>query len=216
MKDKDSKSIEHIYLLSVLSEGKYWSKKTKEYYKQIVNDFVQNNIDLFQYHNLDYILNDSRSINALLLIKDLPKSIMIFLSELNNYQSNHYGNYDDNILYNLYFNLPDVIKKRSQPKKEELNQIYRGDSQRYSKHILSFAIGQYAKDNAKYWGENVFPLSDLKTYQGILDLTKFRNALEKTYGIKKARALTDFFEFGDDENEVLVFGGEWKQPYKDL
>lgn len=184
--------------------------------KQIANQFVQDNHDLFKYHNLDYILNNKRSISSLILIKDIPKSVMMFLNELSDYQSNHYGNYDDDVLYNLYFSLPDIIKKRSFPKKQELNQIYRGDSERHSKNILSFAIGQYAKENAKYWGENVYPLSDLKSYKGILDLTKLRNALEKTYGIKKASALTSFFEFGDDENEVLVFGGIWKKPYNDL
>jgi len=178
--------------------------------KEIAKKFVEDNVDMFKFHNLHYILNNRRSVKQLISIKDLPVSIMMFLNELNEYQSNHYGSYDDSYLYELYFNLPDIIKKRSQPRKEEIHQIYRGDNQKSEKNILSFAIGEFAKENAKIWGNEVYNLSDLKSYKGILDLTRLRTALERTFGIKKARALTSFFEFGDDENEVLVFGGIWK------
>ena len=181
------------------------------YQKQIADQFVKDNQNLFQYHNLNYILKNERAIKDLVMIKDIPKSIMLFLNELSSYQSNHYGNYDDVELYKFYFNLPDIIKLRSRPKKEELNQIYRGDSGKNEKAILSFAIGKYAKENVKLFGNVILSLSDLKSYEGIMDLTKLRTALEKTYGIKKTRALTTFFEYGDDENEVLVFGGKWKE-----
>lgn len=178
--------------------------------KEIAKKFVKDNMDIFQYHNLNYILNNARAIKGLILIKDLPVSIMVFLNELSNYQSNHYGSYDDSNLYKAYFELPDIIRKRSQPRREEMSQIYRGDNQKSEKNILSFAVGEYAKENAKNWGNEVYPLSDLKTYKAILDLTKLRTALERTFGKKKSNTLTSFFEFGDDENEVLVFGGIWK------
>jgi hypothetical protein len=201
MRDKDQILLEDVYQKVI---------NNSEEYKQIANQFVQNNQDLFQYHNLNYILKNKRSIKDLVSIKDIPKSVMLFLNELSEYQSNHYGNYNDTELYKFYFNLPDIIKLRSSPKKEELNQIYRGDSGKNEKAILSFAAGKYSKENVKLFGNIILSLSDLKSYKGIIDLTKLRTALEKTYGIKKTKALTTFFEYGDDENEVLVFGGKWK------
>lgn len=141
---------------------------------------------------------------------DLSEDILIFLGELSSYQSNHYGTYNVSGLYTAYSKLNSNFKKKLTPSRKKLNNSFRGDDGIRSKAVMSFTYNsdqQKAKRNAAFYGKYVFPFSALNNYENVLDTS----LLSKYFGSVLWNKITDIYAIGDDENEILVFGGRWKE-----
>lgn len=141
---------------------------------------------------------------------DLSENILNFLGELSSYQSNHYGSYDSSSLYNAYSKLSDNFKKENSANRNKLKNAFRGDDGSNTKPVMSFTTHQNAeisKSNASFYGTNVRSLKQhLKSYENSLDVS----LLQKYFGTVLWNKITDYYSIGDDENEILIFGGIWK------
>lgn len=141
---------------------------------------------------------------------DLSEDILIFLGELSSYQSNHYGSYNVSRLYNAYSKLNSNFKKSMIPSRKKLKNSFRGDDGIRSKSVISFTYNSdhyKAKKNASFYGKYVLPFSALENYDGLLDTS----LLSKYFGSVLWNKITNIYEIGDDENEILVFGSNWKE-----
>ena len=76
--------------------------------------------------------------------------------------------------------------------------IFRGADGTSYKAVMSFTSN---KKYAESFGTYVMPLSLLASYEGLADTNKI---------VKTAKAMKIEAEIGDDEGEVLVFDGKWK------
>lgn len=143
------------------------------------------------------------------LSNQLPKPFLDFFHELALYQSNHYGSYHSQPLYNAYTNLPNDFKLKTQPQKSQLLNIFRGDDGYNAKPVLSFTYNKsqsIAKNNASRYGKYIISLNNLKHYDGLLDTNKLVNY----FGKKLWNQITNNYPIGDDENEILAFGVKFK------
>lgn len=119
-----------------------------------------------------------------------------FITNLENYQSNHYGTYDRQILLDSYINLPDTIKKKIANTKKD---IYRGADGLSYRAVVSFTTN---KKYAETFGTYLLPLSLLSSYVGMTNTDKI---------VKLAKSMKIKSNIGDDEGEILVFDPNWKE-----
>lgn len=118
-----------------------------------------------------------------------------FINSLEMYQSNHYGSYDRTILLDAYIKLPDEIKNKIAYIKKN---IFRGCDGLSYRAVMSFTSNERY---AKTFGTFVLPLSQLQSYLALVDTAKIT---------KVSKAMKVESNVGDDEGEVLVFDGKWK------
>jgi hypothetical protein len=141
---------------------------------------------------------------------DLSETLLNFLGELSYYQSNHYGSYDSKDLYNLYNQLNKEFKKECTPNRNKLKNAYRGSDSKDFKPVLSFTThsdNEISKKNANIYGSQIFSLKDhLISYENALDVS----LLKSYFGSVLWNKITNIYSIGDDENEILIFGGVWK------
>lgn len=141
---------------------------------------------------------------------DLSENLLNFLGELSFYQSNHYGLYDSTTLYNAYNKCSKEFKKECTPNRNKIKNSFRGSDSKETKSVLSFSTHsnyQTAKNNAGFYGNNVYSLKEhLQSYENALDLSLLKNY----FGTVLWNKITNIYSIGDDENEILIFGGVWK------
>ena len=141
---------------------------------------------------------------------DLSENLLNFLGELSAYQSNHYGSYDSKDLYNLYNTLNKEFKKECTPNRNKLKNAFRGSDAKDIKPVLSFTThssNEISRKNANLYGSQIYSLKDhLISYENALDLS----LLKSYFGAVLWNKLTNIYSIGDDENEILIFGGVWK------
>lgn len=118
-----------------------------------------------------------------------------FINSLEAYQSNHYGNYDRTILLNCYKALPETLKKKIIHSKKD---IFRGCDGLSYRAVMSFTTNERY---AKTFGTFVLPFSLLSSYEALANTDKI---------VKLAKSMKVESNVGDDEGEVLVFDGKWK------
>lgn len=119
-----------------------------------------------------------------------------FLQELEEYQSNHYGNYNRQELVDAYRQLPMTIKKYLAAK--NLQNLYRGCDGLTEKPAISFTD---KKSNAFIYGSFAIPFSMVKSYDAAISSEKACELNEK---------INTDLSIGDDENEVIVLNAKWK------
>jgi hypothetical protein len=76
--------------------------------------------------------------------------------------------------------------------------------------VLSFTThsdSEISKKNANLYGSQIFSLKEnLISYENALDLS----LLKSYFGSVLWNKITNIYSIGDDENEILIFGGVWK------
>jgi hypothetical protein len=196
----------NLLVENILNATSKWNQETSERMIEDAKNFVRQNKELFFNHDFRYILNNQRSLREFLRLKQVPVSILEFIDTIGVYQSNHYGDFNDEMLYNEYKKLPIRLKRLLRPDIKEIRNAYRGDSDKNQKYVYSFGT----KNVAKFFGYNQYSLRDLIGIEGMVSTDKVKYALERMFGIKTSDAILRFFNVGDDESEILVFGGKWK------
>lgn len=134
--------------------------------------------------------------------KEIIEDLVSFFYEIENYQSNHYGNYNRMNLINAYDKLSNEIKKYIVPSKKRLIGLWRGCDGLSETLTISFTSN---KGYAGTFGTYNIPFKELKTYKGLIDtekVLKLSNTLAK---------YKDMPTIGDDEGEVIVLNPIWKE-----
>lgn len=133
-----------------------------------------------------------------------------FFEELSYYQSNHYGSAAAQLLYDAYQPLPPDFKAKVTANKTKLLKSFRGADSKTNKPVLSFTWNSdpaISHKNAQFYGHYVYSINDLQSYKGTIDTGMF----PMYFGKVLWRQITSQFPIGDDENEILVLGGIFKQ-----
>ena len=120
-------------------------------------------------------------------------AIQGFLTEVEYYQSSHFGNYDRERLVNAYLMLPESIRNALRPSKQALKKLWRGCDGLSEGRAISFTSN---RGYAAIFGLYVIPFAELK---GCLDMVC----------TEKCRKLDRKFDVSDDEGEVIVLRPEW-------
>jgi hypothetical protein len=120
-----------------------------------------------------------------------------FVDYMEGYQSNHYGNFNTDMLVNSYNDLPKNIKRIISP--NSTNNLFRGTDGLSYKSGISFTKN---KGYADTFGVYTIPFTELKDYIGLIDTEKLVNFLDKN-GINHG--------IGDDEGEVIVLNPVFKK-----
>lgn len=121
--------------------------------------------------------------------------LTMFLTEIENYQSNHHGSYDRNRLVIAHRNLPQNLKDEFEP--DNTNYLFRGADGTSYRSAISFSD----KNTATVFGTYAIPFKELKSYKGIFDTHKVVAYIE-AHGINA--------DVGDDEGEVVVVAPVWR------
>jgi len=160
------------------------------------------------------LFNEIGFIDSYQAKKDLIKfgqkygfEIVNFMMALYIYQSS-YLYVDPNKIYALYMKLSPEIKKRYTPNERQLQNARRGDDAVQHKKALSFMVGDNVEkvesEITTLFGAYIFAIEDLKSYDGIFSTPELHND-------EKYADLIQYLNLGDDENEIIVFGGKWKK-----
>ena len=164
------------------------------------------------------LFNDIGFIDSYQAKKDLIKfgqkygfEIVNFMIALYIYQSSHLY-VDPNKIYALYMKLSPEIKKIYTPNEQQLQNARRGDDGVQHKKALSFMVGDNVEkiqnELKKTFGAYIFAIEDLKSHDGIFSTLELSND-------EAHKDLIHYLNIGDDENEIIVFGGKWKKEVYD-